>query len=80
MEIKKNINKGFISWSNAKFSQLISQELTTVNTRKSYIWTVDKDMDTKSNLRSNEHYLNSSGFKSRTGLNFFQTLFSPLLK
>ena len=80
MEIKKNINKGIISWSNAKYSQLISQELTTVNIQKSYIWTVDRDMDTKSNLRSNEHYLNSSGFKSRTGLNFFQTLFSPLLK
>ena len=44
MEIKKNINKGIISWYNAKYSQLISQELTTVNIQKSYIWTVDKDM------------------------------------
>ena len=80
MEIKKNINKGIISWPNAKFSELISQELTTVNIWKSKILTADKDVNIKSNLRSNEHYLRSSGFKSRTGLNFFQALFSPLPK
>ena len=35
----------------------------------------------ESDLRSDVHYLGSShGFKSRTGLNFFQALFSLLPK
>ena len=55
MEIKKNINKGVISWSNAKFSELISQELITVNIWKSSIWTADKDVNIKSDLRGNKH-------------------------
>ena len=57
------------------------------NIWKSYIWTADKDVN-ESDPRSNVHYLGSSENKawkekkkkSRTGLNFFQALFSLLPK
>ena len=54
------------------------------NIWKSYIWTADKDVN-ESDPCSNVHYLGSSENKawkgkkkSRTGLNFFQALFSLL--
>ena len=55
------------------------------NIWKSYIWTADKDVN-ESDPRSNVHYLGSGEKNSglygpvRSGLNFFQALFSPLPK